>query len=93
MSYKVSDKLSTCPFDKQGLMNYRSLGRTGDCFHSAWALQTRRRHLEADSIEIIHAALDAGINPIDTDVYNDGQSEIIVGASAVARGSWRPRLA
>jgi len=35
---------------------------------------------EADSIAIIHAALDAGINFVDTaNTYNDGQSEIVVG--------------
>jgi 1-deoxyxylulose-5-phosphate synthase len=35
---------------------------------------------EADSIQIIHAALEAGINFVDTaNVYNDGQSEIVVG--------------
>jgi aryl-alcohol dehydrogenase-like predicted oxidoreductase len=39
-----------------------------------------------DSIRIIHAALDAGINFIDTaDVYSQGESEIIVG-KALANG-------
>jgi aryl-alcohol dehydrogenase-like predicted oxidoreductase len=41
---------------------------------------------EADSITIIHAALEAGINFIDTaDVYNGGQSEIIVGKALQGR--------
>ncbi|MBI5878008.1 MAG: aldo/keto reductase [Chloroflexi bacterium] len=40
---------------------------------------------EDDSIRIIHAALDAGINFIDTaNVYNAGQSEIIVGKAIKA---------
>ena len=41
---------------------------------------------DADSIRIIHAALDAGINIIDTaNVYNAGQSEIIVGKALEGR--------
>ena len=39
-----------------------------------------------DSIAIIHAALDAGINFIDTaDVYSAGESEVIVGKALVGR--------
>ena len=65
-------------------MEYRSLGRTGmqvsplclgAMMFGAWG--------EPDhdtSIQIIHRALDAGINFIDTaDVYSQGESEIIVG--------------
>jgi len=38
------------------------------------------QHGHDDSIRIIHRALDAGINFIDTaDVYSQGESEIIVG--------------
>jgi aryl-alcohol dehydrogenase-like predicted oxidoreductase len=41
---------------------------------------------ENDSIQIIHAALDAGINFIDTaNAYNAGQSEIIVGKALTGR--------
>ncbi|MBI5566157.1 MAG: aldo/keto reductase, partial [Chloroflexi bacterium] len=41
---------------------------------------------EADSIEIVHAALDAGINFVDTaNVYNDGQSEVVVGKALQGR--------
>jgi aryl-alcohol dehydrogenase-like predicted oxidoreductase len=71
-------------------MEYRSLGRTGmqvsplclgAMMFGAWG--------EPDhdtSIGIIHAALDAGINFIDTaDVYSQGESEIIVG-KALANG-------
>jgi aryl-alcohol dehydrogenase-like predicted oxidoreductase len=65
-------------------MDYRSLGRTGmhvsplclgAMMFGAWG--------EPDhdaSIKIIHRALDAGINFIDTaDVYSQGESEVIVG--------------
>ena len=39
-----------------------------------------------DSVRIIHAALDAGINFIDTaDVYSSGESEEIVGEALVGR--------
>jgi aryl-alcohol dehydrogenase-like predicted oxidoreductase len=71
-------------------MEYRSLGRTGmqvsplclgAMMFGAWG--------EPDhdtSIRIIHTALDAGINFIDTaDVYSQGESEIIVG-KALANG-------
>ncbi len=71
-------------------MDYRSLGRTGmqvsplclgAMMFGAWG--------EPDhdaSIRIIHRALDAGINVIDTaDVYSQGESEIIVG-KALAGG-------
>src|SRR4051795_12392980 len=71
-------------------MDYRSLGRTGmhvsplclgAMMFGAWG--------EPDhdtSIKIIHRALDAGINFVDTaDVYSQGESEIIVG-KALAGG-------
>src|ERR1700712_3838438 len=73
-------------------MEHRSLGRTGmqvsplclgAMMFGAWG--------EPDhdaSIAIIHRALDAGINFIDTaDVYSQGESEVIVGkALAGGRG-------
>lgn len=65
-------------------MQYRRLGRTGVQVSSlclgammfgAWG---NTDHDE--SIRIIHAALDAGVNFVDTaDVYSDGESEEIVG--------------
>jgi aryl-alcohol dehydrogenase-like predicted oxidoreductase len=71
-------------------MEYRTLGRTGvkvsplclgAMMFGAWG---NRDHDE--SIAIIHAALDAGINFIDTaDVYAAGESEEIVG-KALAGG-------
>ncbi|HST56202.1 MAG TPA: aldo/keto reductase [Solirubrobacteraceae bacterium] len=71
-------------------MDYRSLGRTGmqvsplclgAMMFGAWG---ERDH--DTSIAIIHRALDAGINFIDTaDVYSQGESEVIVG-KALAGG-------
>ncbi|HEY5195716.1 MAG TPA: aldo/keto reductase [Solirubrobacteraceae bacterium] len=64
--------------------NYRSLGRTGmqvsplclgAMMFGAWGEPDHD-----ESVRIIHRALDAGINFIDTaDVYSQGESEIIVG--------------
>jgi aryl-alcohol dehydrogenase-like predicted oxidoreductase len=71
-------------------MNYRTLGRTGlkvsplclgAMMFGAWGNPDHD-----DSISIIHAALDAGINFIDTaDVYSAGESEVIVGKAIKAR--------
>lgn len=63
-------------------MDYRTLGRTGvqvsplclGCMNFGWGTE------EADSIPILHRALDAGLNFWDTaDVYGKGASETIVG--------------
>jgi aryl-alcohol dehydrogenase-like predicted oxidoreductase len=71
-------------------MEYRTLGRTGvkvsplclgAMMFGAWGNQDHD-----DSIRIIHRALDAGINFVDTaDVYSRGESEEIV-AKALAGG-------
>jgi aryl-alcohol dehydrogenase-like predicted oxidoreductase len=71
-------------------MNYRSLGRTGlqvsplclgAMMFGSWG---NRDH--DDSVSIIHAALDAGINFIDTaDVYSAGESETIVAKAIQGR--------
>ena len=71
-------------------MNYRTLGRTGvkvsplclgAMMFGAWG-----NHDHDESVRIIHRALDAGINFIDTaDVYSRGESEEIVG-KALAGG-------
>jgi len=71
-------------------MDYRSLGRTGmyvsplclgTMMFGAWGNPDHD-----DSIRIIHRALDAGINFLDTaDVYSRGESEEIVG-KALAGG-------
>jgi len=63
-------------------MEYRSLGRTGaqvsplclGCMNFGWGAE------EDDSIRMIHRAMDAGINFLDTaDVYARGTSETITG--------------
>jgi aryl-alcohol dehydrogenase-like predicted oxidoreductase len=71
-------------------MNYRSLGRTGlkvsplclgAMMFGAWGNPDHD-----DAISIIHAALEAGINFIDTaDVYSAGESETIVGKAIKGR--------
>src|ERR687884_1862898 len=71
-------------------MQYRTLGRTGievsplclgAMMFGAWGNPDHE-----DSVRIIHRALDAGINFIDTaDVYSRGESEEIV-AKALAGG-------
>ena len=62
-------------------MQYRKLGRTGVKV-SAIALGSTefgRKLGEAESIEIIKSALDAGVNFFDTaDAYAEGRSEEIV---------------
>src|SRR6202030_3650155 len=70
-------------------MEYRPLGRTGvevsplclgAMMFGAWGNTDHE-----DSLRIIHAALDAGINFIDTaDVYSRGESEEIVGRALAA---------
>ncbi|WP_018501818.1 aldo/keto reductase [Parafrankia discariae] len=71
-------------------MDYRVLGRTGvrvsplclgAMMFGAWGNQDHD-----DSIKIIHRALDAGVNFVDTaDVYSDGESEEIVGKALAGR--------
>ncbi len=65
-------------------MEYRPLGRTGIqvsklCL-GTMMFGTWGNSDHDDSIRIIHKALDAGINFVDTaDVYSSGESEEIVG--------------
>ena len=71
-------------------MEYRSLGRTGvsvsplclgAMMFGPWGNDDR-----ADAIRVIHRALDAGINFVDTaDVYSGGVSEEIVGEALQGR--------
>src|ERR1700754_4721024 len=71
-------------------MEYRSLGRTGmhvsplclgAMMFGGWGEPDHET-----SIKVIHRALDAGINFIDTaDVYSQGESEIIVGKALQGR--------
>ncbi len=69
-------------------MEYRSLGQTGIKVSALClgAMNFGGPTPEAESIRLIHKALDAGINFIDTaNVYNGGESERIVG-KALAGG-------
>ena len=71
-------------------MKHRTLGNTGlkvsplclgAMMFGAWGNPDHD-----DSVSIIHAALDAGINFIDTaDVYSAGESEVIVGKALAGR--------
>lgn len=71
-------------------MDYRPLGRTGievsplclgTMMFGDWGNQDHE-----DSIRVIHRALDAGINFVDTaDVYSAGESEEIVGKALAGR--------
>src|SRR5881397_3419835 len=73
-----------------GPMDHRPLGRTGvsvskmclgAMMFGAWGNQDHD-----DSVRIIHRALDAGINFVDTaDVYSRGESEEIVGKALKGR--------
>ncbi len=71
-------------------MEYRFLGRTGVKVSPLClgAMNFGGVTSEADSIRIIHAALAAGFNFIDTaNVYNKGNSEIVVGKALAGRRS------
>lgn len=65
-------------------MNYRPLGRTGmsvsEISFGAWAIGGAWGAVDDDrSLEALHAAIDAGVNFVDTaDVYGDGRSERLV---------------
>ena len=71
-------------------MKYRTLGRTGlkvsplclgTMMFGAWGNPDHD-----DSVAIIHAAIDAGVNFIDTaDVYSSGESEEILGKAIAGR--------
>ena len=70
-------------------MPYRSLGRTGVQVSSLClgAMNFGGPTPEDESLRIIDAALDGGINFIDTaDVYNAGESELIVGRALQRNG-------
>ena len=71
-------------------MTYRSFGRTGvkvsPLTLGAMNFGARGNPDHEDGVRIIHRALDAGINVIDTaDVYSQGESETVVG-KALAGG-------
>ncbi|MCO1593652.1 aldo/keto reductase [Micromonospora sp. RHAY321] len=71
-------------------MKYRNLGRTGISVSpyclGAMMFGAMGNPDHDDSIRIIHKALDAGINFVDTaDVYSGGESEVIVGKALKGR--------
>jgi aryl-alcohol dehydrogenase-like predicted oxidoreductase len=69
-------------------MNYRLFGRTGVRVSPLClgAMNFGGATTEADSLPIIHAALEAGINFIDVaNSYNSGQSEVAVGRALAGR--------
>ncbi len=71
-------------------MEYRVLGRTGvtvsELCLGAMMLGSWGNPDHDESVRIVHAALDAGINFIDTaDVYSAGESEEIVGKALAGR--------
>jgi aryl-alcohol dehydrogenase-like predicted oxidoreductase len=72
-------------------VNYRPFGRTGwqvsEISFGAWALGADWGHVsEADALDALNAAIDAGINFIDTaDVYGDGRSERLIAQALQAR--------
>ncbi|WP_066370864.1 aldo/keto reductase [Herbidospora mongoliensis] len=71
-------------------MKYRTLGRTGMNVSpyslGAMMFGSMGNTDHDESIRIIHRALDAGINVVDTaDVYSGGESEVIVGKALKGR--------
>ncbi|WP_370161206.1 aldo/keto reductase, partial [Limimaricola soesokkakensis] len=80
-------------------MASRNFGRTSipvsEIGFGAWAIGgTWGEVSEADAKAALHAALDAGVDFIDTaDVYGDGRSERIIGEVIAARGGERPFVA
>ena len=69
---------------ENGRMQYRTLGRTGlsvsTISFGAWAIGGSWGEVDDDaSMRALHAAVDAGVNFIDTaDVYGDGRSERLI---------------
>ena len=65
-------------------MQYRELGRTGcrvsTISFGAWAIGSSWGPVDdGESLQALHAAIDAGVNFIDTaDVYGDGHSERLI---------------
>ncbi len=79
-------------------MKYRTLGRTGwkvsEISFGAWAIGGGWGSVsDTDSIAALHAAMDSGVNFIDTaDVYGDGRSERLIARALRDRRSNRERI-
>jgi aryl-alcohol dehydrogenase-like predicted oxidoreductase len=90
LRYGIDGALTTHRPHREKRMQYRTLGRTGIKV-SPYALGAMMFGAignpdHDDSIRIIHTALDAGINFIDTaDAYSYGESEEIVGKALKGR--------
>src|SRR4051812_18715154 len=73
-------------------MNYRPLGRTGwnvsEISFGAWAIGGSWGDVDdTESMAALHAAIDAGVNLIDTaDVYGMGRSERLIAQLKIERG-------
>ena len=80
-------------------MHSRSFGRSGrnvgEIGFGAWAIGAAWGKVDdAESIDALHAALDAGLDFIDTaDVYGDGHSERLIARVLKQRGGERPFVA
>jgi aryl-alcohol dehydrogenase-like predicted oxidoreductase len=80
-------------------MQSRPFGRSGPSIHpigfGAWAIGGAWGSVDDDvAIAALHAALDAGVDFIDTaDVYGDGHSEQLIARVLKARGGTRPFVA
>ena len=80
-------------------MKQRMFGHTGrkvgEIGFGAWAIGASWGHVdEADALAALHAALDAGVNFLDTaDVYGDGRSEQLIARVLRERGGERPFVA
>ncbi|MGZ4124961.1 MAG: aldo/keto reductase, partial [Actinomycetota bacterium] len=83
------------PGRRSGDMLYRSLGRTGvevSAIGFGGSHFAKKALSEAQSIELVHAAIDRGITFMDNCWdYNDGQSEIRMG-KALAQGGRRAKV-
>ena len=80
-------------------MDSRPFGRTGrnvgEIGFGAWAIGAAWGKVDdSESIAALHAALDAGLDFIDTaDVYGDGHSERLIARVLKERGGERPFVA
>lgn len=80
-------------------MHSRTFGRTGrsvgEIGFGAWAIGAAWGRVDDDAaIAALHAALDAGVDFIDTaDVYGDGHSERLIAKVLQQRGGTRPFVA
>ena len=80
-------------------MRYRSFGHSGgkvaEIGFGAWAIGDAWGQVDdAQSIAALHAALDAGVDFIDTaDVYGNGHSERLIARALKERGGERPLVA